>query len=120
MIFRSQNVRIHVLRKALDAFRVIDVKLQMFRVVVIALKNSGGMSAKRLVDDGFNSMRGNDGLFRVSLDVFRGNKFFRDDNHSLAGFRLLFIFPTGTMNLRIALMIGDLHMNERNIGIEGF
>src|SRR6266581_3396156 len=92
----------------------------MFRVVVVALKNGSGMSAKRLVYDGLNTMRGNDGLFRVSLDVFRGNEFFRDDHHSLAGFRLLLIFPTGTMDLRIALVVGNLYVNERHVGIERF
>src|SRR5215831_917739 len=90
MILGFQNVRFHVLRKALDAFGMIDVELQVIRIEVITLEDSGRMGPKGLVYDRFNAVGWNDGLLRVSLDVLGGNKFFRDHDDSPARLRLFF------------------------------
>ena len=49
MILGSQNVCVQILGKALDALGLIDVKLQVIGIEVIALENGGWMGAKRLV-----------------------------------------------------------------------
>ena len=72
MILGSQNVRVQILGKALDALGVIDVKLQVVCIEVIALENGRWMGAKRLVYDGFNPVSRNDRLLRVSLNVSVG------------------------------------------------
>ena len=36
----------------------------------------------------------------------------------LARFRLFLIFPAGAMNLRVPLGVGNLYMNEGDIGIQ--
>src|SRR5205807_1515310 len=112
------NVVIHVLRKALDAFRVIDVKLQMIGIVVITLKNGARMRSKRLVYDGLDTVGRNNGLLGVPLDVLRWDKLLRDHDHPAARLRLFLVFPAGSVNLRIALVIRNLYMNKGNIGVE--
>src|SRR5215831_10037318 len=118
MILSPQNIRVQIFGKALDALGVIDIKLQVIGVEVIALENGRRMGAERLVYDSFNAVSRNDRLFRVSLDVLGGYKLLGDHDDSLTGFRLFLIFPACAMNLRISVRVGNLHMNERDIGIE--
>src|SRR5262249_52625183 len=72
MILGSQNVCVQILGKALDALGLIDVKLQVVCIEVIALENGGRISAKRLVYDGFDAGSRDDRLLRVPLDVLGG------------------------------------------------
>src|SRR5262245_12279466 len=118
MILSPQNIRVQIFGKALDALGVIDIKLQVIAVEVIALENGRRMGAERLVYDSFNAVSRNDRLFRVSLDVLGGYKLLGDHDDSLACFRLFLIFPAGAMNLRISLRVGNLYVNEGDIGIE--
>src|SRR5262249_51445549 len=76
------------------------------------------IGAKRLVYDGLDPVSRNDRLCRVALDVLSGHKFLGDYDDSLARFRLFLIFPAGAVNLRITLPVGNLYVNEGNIGIE--
>src|SRR5436190_16487874 len=113
VILGSPNVGIHVFGKTLDRFGMVDIKLQVIRIVVITLKHSGRMGAIRLVDDCFNPVRGNDRLFGISLDVFGRNKLLGNDDYTAACLRLFFILPAGAMNLRISIAVGDLDVDER-------
>src|SRR2546429_2887759 len=119
VILGSPNVGSHVFGKTLDRFGVVDIKLQVIRIVVITLKHSGRMGAIRLMDDCFNPVRGNDRLFGISLDVFGRNKLLGDHNHAAAGLRLFLILPAGAMNLRVSVAVGDLDVDERDVGIQG-
>src|SRR5262249_49495209 len=56
--------------------------------------------------------------FRVSLDVLGGYELLGDHDNPLARFRLFLIFPSGAMNLRISVRVGNLYVNEGDIGIE--
>ena len=112
MILRSQDVVIHILGEALDGFGVVDVKLQVIRIVVIALKHGGRMGSVRLVDDGFDTVRGNDGLFGMSPNVFGGNKLLCNHDHAAACLRLFLVFPASTMNLRVSVAVGNLDVDK--------
>src|SRR5262249_19498851 len=118
MILGSQNVRVQILGKALDALGLIDVKLQVVCVEVIVLENGSRMGAERLMDDGFNAVSGNDRLLREPLDVLGTYKLLGDHDDSLTRFCLFLILPSGAMDLRISLRVGNLYMNEGDIGIE--
>src|SRR5262249_5611775 len=118
MILSPQNIRVQILGKALDALGVIDIKLQVIAVKVIALENGRRIGAERLVYDSFDAVSRNDRLCWVALDVLSGYKLLGDHDDSLTGFRLFLIFPACAMNLRISVGVGNLHMNERDIGIE--
>src|SRR5262249_10289804 len=117
MILGSQHIRVQILGKALDALGVIDVKLQVVCIEVIALENGAWMGAKRLVYDGFDPVSRNDRLCRVALDVLSGYELLGDHDDSLARFRLFLTFPAGAMNLRISLCVGNLYVNEGDIGV---
>src|SRR5262245_41757140 len=118
MILSPQNIRVQILGKALDALGVIDIKLQVIAVKVIALENGCRMRAERLVYDSFNAVSWNDRRLRVPLDVLGGYKLLGDDDDSVTRFRLFLIFPSGAMDLRISFRVGNLYMNEGDIGIE--
>src|SRR5262249_50347711 len=118
MILGFQNIRVQILGKALDALGVIDIKLQVIAVKVIALENGRRIGAERLVYDSFNAVSRNDRLVRVSLDVLGRYKLLGDHDDALTGFRLFLVFPACAMNLGISFSVGNLHMNERDIGIE--
>src|SRR5207247_10731911 len=100
MILRSQDVVIHILGEALDGFGMVDVELQVIRIVVIALKHGGRMGSIRLVDDGFDTVRGNDGLFGMSPNGFGGSKLSWNHNHAAACLRLFRVSSAGTLILR--------------------
>src|SRR6266705_1056055 len=120
MIFSARNIGVHVLGESRRALGVIDVEPQMIRVEVIALENRSRMGAKWLVYDRFNPVRWNDGLLRKPPDIFGGHKLLCDDDDSAARLRLLFIFPTSAMNLRVALVVCNLDMNEGDIRVQRF
>src|SRR5438128_12061894 len=109
MILRSQDVVIHILGEALDGFGVVDVKLQVIRIVVIALKHGGRMGSIRLVDDGFDTVRGNDGLFGMSPHVFGGNTIFCNHDQAATCLRLLLVFPAGPMSWRVSGAVAHLY-----------
>src|SRR5438046_7942397 len=112
MILRFQDVGIHILGEALDGFGVVDVELQVIGIVVIALKYGGRMGSIRLVDDGFDTVCGNDGLFGMPLNVFGGNNFLCNHDYAAGCLRLFLVLPAGTMNLRVSLAVGNLDMNK--------
>src|SRR5262245_58316374 len=118
MILGSQNVCVQILGKALDVLGLINVKLQVVCIEVIALENGGRISAKRLMYDGFDAVSRNDRLLRVPLDVLGRYKLLGDHDDSLARLRLFLIFPSGAMDLRISFRVGNLYMNEGDIGTE--
>src|SRR5205809_7429982 len=111
MILSSQDVFIHILGEALDGFGVVDVELQVIRIVVIAFKHGGRMGSIRLVDDGFDTVRGNDGLFGMSPNVFGGNKLICNQDNAAACLRTFLVFPSSAMNLRVSVAVGnrDVH-----------
>src|SRR5207249_10753656 len=112
MILSSQDVFIHILGEALDGFGVVDVELQVIRIVVIAFKHGGRMGSIRLVDDGFDTVRANDGQFGMSPNVFGGNKLLCNHENAAACLRLFLVFPAGTMNSRVSVAVGNLDVNK--------
>src|SRR5262245_17017055 len=118
VILGTRNIRFHVIREGLCALGVIDVEPQMIRVKVIALENRCRMGAKRLVNDGFNTVGRNDGLLRIPLDILGRYKLLCDDDDSTSRFCLFFIFPTSAMNLGVSLVVCNLDMHERDVRIE--
>src|ERR1700704_886939 len=48
------NIGIDIVADAAGAFGMLDIKLQMRRVIIIAAEDGRGMGAERLVDDGFD------------------------------------------------------------------
>src|SRR5262245_45774271 len=118
VILRTRNISLHVFRESLCPLGMIDVEPQMIRVKVIALENRRRMGTKRLVNDGFNAVGWNDGLLRISLDIFGGYKLLCDDDDSTSRFCLFFIFPASTMNLGVSLAVCNLDVDEGNVRSE--
>src|SRR5258705_8580728 len=115
MILGRENVVLNVLADAFGALGMIDVELQMGRVVIVAAKDGGRMRAKRLVDNRFDAVGWNNGAFRFSLNRFGRHDLFSDYDQPTRGLGLLFVFPTRSIDAAIALGVGRLHMYERNV-----
>src|SRR5262245_33510371 len=90
----------------------------MSGIKVVAAVDSGRMRAMGLMNHGLYAMRWNDRPRRMLAEERGRRDFFRDHDHALSCLGLLLVFPTGTMDRAVAQLVGGLHMNQRNVGVE--
>src|SRR5258706_5207358 len=116
VVLRAANIGVDIIANALSAFGMFDIELQMRGVVIIAAEDRGRVRPERLVDDGLDTVAGNDGAFGPALNLFRRHDVFRDDNETLCGFGLLLVLPARSVDAAIALRVCGLDMHEGDIG----
>jgi len=112
MISAIENELIQVVFEAVRFSRMIDIRTQMFRVVVVASEDSSRYRAEWLVNDSFHSVSRYDGEFRRAPDVIRRNNFLSYHDHSPASLGLLLVFPLRPADLAISFLIRNLHVNK--------
>src|SRR5882672_2876640 len=118
MVFSATNIGVDIFANALSSFGMLDIELQMRGIVIIAAEDRRRMGAEWLMDDGLDTMAGNDGAFGCALNLFRRHDGFGDDDETMGGFGLFLILPARPVDAAIAVGIRGLHMHERDIGGE--
>ena len=118
VILGLENVRADVVADAVGALGVLDIELQMRRVVVVAAVDRGRVRAEGLVDHRLHAMGGDDGAFGLLLDHRGRHDLFGDHNQATGGLGLLLVLPARAVDPAIALRVCDLHMHEGDVGRE--
>src|SRR5262249_23807400 len=80
MVARAANVARDVIADLIRALGMLDIELQMRGVVIVAAEDGRRMRAEGTMHDRVHAMRRDDGAFGRTLDVFRRNDFFGDDD----------------------------------------